>query len=600
MVIPRHADLLQNIASRDRIRLDGRWDIIIDPMNVGGQDHHGLPKPEGFFKDQKPETREDLVEYDFDSGLQLQVPGDWNTQHPWLFYYEGLIWYRKTFRHSPHPDERVILYFEAVNYEATVYLNGEVLGSHTGGFTPFQFDVSSVLQSGDNVLVVKVNNERHKEAVPTLCSDWWNYGGITRSVQLIPIPQTAISDYSFHLRSGCEDVVEGWVEVNGGTEGDAVTVRIPEWNHTQESRLVEGKAAFCFEGVIELWSPENPKLYDLEITIATDQVRDQIGFRTIETRGSKVYLNGRAVFLKGISIHEEAPFKTGRVTSVEECRTLLNWAKELGCNFIRLAHYPHNEWMVREAERMGFLLWCEIPVYWTIAWENDGTYQNARNQLTEMISRDKNRAAVILWSVANETPEGDSRLAFLTRLVADARALDPTSLITAALDTQSEQEGAFVINDRLGEVVDVIGINSYFGWYRGKADDAPAVQWRSRYDKPMIMSEMGGGALYGRRGGIHERWTEEHQAHIYKKNGEMLKQIDFLAGMSPWILMDFRSARRHLMRVQANFNRNGLISEQGQKKLAFEVLRDFYAGLEDLTESVDVQVDEEKLSVVKV
>jgi beta-glucuronidase len=545
-------------------------------MDNGGFDHHGLPKEQGFFVNQKPESPADLVEYDFDSDWQVKVPGDWNTQKEKLYYYEGLIWYQTTFDHACVSNEACTLYFEAVNYEATVYLNGTLLGSHTGGFTPFQFNVTGHLREGQNLLVVKVDNRRSKEAVPTLMSDWWNYGGITRSVRLVSTPMNHIFDYSVQLRKGSDRIIEGWVKVKNGEEGEGVTIRIPELGQELEIPLEQGVASFSIEAQPELWSPENPKRYAIDITTAADQVHDEIGFRTVETQGSRILLNGKPVFLKGISIHEEAPFKTGRVTSVEECRVLLNWAKELGCNFIRLAHYPHNEWMVREAERMGFLLWCEIPVYWTIAWENEPTYLNARNQLSEMITRDKNRAAVILWSVANETPEGASRLAFLKNLAEHARLLDDTRLLTAALDTQSARDGGLCIEDALGEVIDVIGINSYFGWYGGDAEDAPSVRWSSKFDKPMIMSEMGAGALYGKHGGIHERFTEEHQAHIYEMQLEMLRGIDFLAGLSPWILMDFRSARRHLRRIQADFNRKGLISDQGQKKQAFFVLQDFY------------------------
>lgn len=232
--------------------------------------------------------------------------------------------------------------------------------------------------------------------------------------------------------------------------------------------------------------------------------------------------------------------------------------------------------MVREAERMGFLIWSEIPVYWTIQFDNEDTYANAENQLTEMISRDKNRAAVVLWSMANETPEGASRLNFIAELAKKARQLDNSRLITAALDTQAEGDDGRLIEDELGKVVDVIGINNYCGWYYGSTESCATRKWASVYNKPMIMSEVGGGALFGRHGKANERWTEEYQTEVYRTNIEMMRNIDFLAGLSPWILMDFRSVRRPLRRIQDDFNRKGLISEQGMKKQAFFVLRDYY------------------------
>ncbi len=565
----KFADLLQNIEGRDRQSLNGLWEIIIDPLENGYYNHRWQPKPDGYFKNAKMQSPSDLIEYDFDSDLQLMVPGDWNTQLEKLYYYEGTVWYKKDFVFKGGENELQYLYFEAVNYEAIVYLNGEKLGSHVGGYTPFQFDVTDKLKVGENFVVVKVDNKRKREAIPTINTDWWNYGGITRSVHLISVPQTHIQDYSIQLAKGSTTALEGWVAVKNAQDGTVVTVEIPELKKSTTLKLKDGKAVFSIKAKPSLWSPKNPKLYDVKISTGSNQVSDQIGFRTIETKGSKIFLNGEAIFLKGISIHEEAPFKTGRVVSVEECRILLEWAKELGCNFIRLAHYPHSEAMVREAERMGFLIWSEIPVYWTVLFDNADTYANAQNQLTEMISRDKNRAAIILWSVANETPEGTPRLDFLTKLAQHARGLDDSRLITAALDTQGFRDGSKFIEDPLGEVVDVIGINNYCGWYSVKPDDCAAIKWATDYNKPMIMSEVGGGALQGLHGDVNERWTEEYQANVYKNNIAMMRNIDFLAGASPWILMDFRSARRHLRRIQGDFNRKGLLSEQGKEASVF-------------------------------
>ncbi len=570
------SNLLQNIDFREKTTLNGMWDIIVDPLENGYYNHRLQPKDDGYFKNAKMQSPSDLIEYNFETSLQLMVPSDWNTQMDKLYYYEGTVWYKKDFSYSANNNESAFLYFEAVNYEAIVYLNGERIGSHVGGYTPFQFEVTDKLKDGKNFVVVKVDNKRKIENVPTVNQDWWNYGGITRSVHLITTPKSHIVDYSIQLPKGQTNTIEGWVSVANGKDGDAVILSIPELKKTVNSVLENGIANFSFKAKLELWEPKNPKTYEVFIKTSTDEIMDNIGFRTIETNGSKILLNGKEIFLKGISIHEEAPFKTGRVVSLEECKILLQWAKELGCNFIRLAHYPHSEAMVREAEKMGFLIWSEIPVYWTIQFENKDTYANAKNQLNEMISRDKNRAAVVLWSMANETPESEARLSFITDLAKQARKLDNTRLITAALDTQGYGEGQNLIEDPLGKVVDVIGINNYCGWYVGATETCAKLKWASAYNKPMIMSEVGGGALFNLHGKKNERWTEEYQAEVYKTNIEMMRNIDFLAGSSPWILMDFRSARRPLRRIQDDFNRKGLISEQGMKKQAFFILRNYY------------------------
>jgi beta-glucuronidase len=571
------SDLLQNIDSREKTSLNGLWDIIVDPLENGYYNHRLQPKNDGYFMNAKMKSPSDLIEYNFDSSLQLMVPGDWNMQMEKLYYYEGTVWYKKDFNHHIKKDELVFLYFEAVNYEAIVYLNGELIGKHIGGYTPFQFDVTDKLKEGDNFVVVKADNTRKRENVPTVNQDWWNYGGITRSVHLIKTPKSHINDYSIQLSKTSLNTIEGWVTIANGKNGETVSVTIPELNKTVDSVLENGKAYFSIKAKPILWEPNNPKLYDVVIKTESDNITDHIGFRTVETSGSKILLNGKEIFLKGICIHEEAPFKSGRIISVEECKILLNWAKELGCNFIRLAHYPHSEAMIREAEKMGFMIWSEIPVYWTVQFENPNTYANAENQLTEMISRDKNRAGVLLWSVANETPEGNDRLSFLTNLASHARKLDNTRLITAALDTQSQDATGKRIEDPLGNVVDVIGINNYCGWYYGSPDSCADIKWTSAYNKPMIMSEIGGGALFGLHGEKNERWTEEYQADVYKNNIKMMENIDFLSGISPWILMDFRSSRRPLKRVQEDFNRKGLISEQGMKKQSFFILQEYYS-----------------------
>tara|TARA_R110000868_G_scaffold304437_17_gene565287 strand:+ start:19222 stop:21048 length:1827 start_codon:yes stop_codon:yes gene_type:complete len=572
---------LQNIQSCDKVTLDGLWNIIIDPLENGYYNHRWEPKDNGYFMNQKMESPSDLIEYDFDTDYQIMVPGDWNTQMDKLYFYEGTVWYKRSFDYEVREGEKSYLYFGAINYQAIVYLNGKRLGEHIGGYTSFQFDVTGKLKEKDNFLVVKVDNKRLREAIPTINTDWWNYGGITRSVYIVNTPETHVYDYKIQLNPNDSKVIKGWAKVKNASAGQKVKVQIPELKISKEYELSDGYVEFSFKASPKYWSPDNPKLYEVLVSIDGNEVKDQIGFRTIKTDGSKILLNGKEIFMKGISIHEEAPFKTGRVTSVEEARILLQWTKELGANFVRLAHYPHNEEMVREAEKMGLLVWSEIPVYWTVLFDNPGTYANAENQLEEMIERDKNRAAVVLWSIANETPEGEARISFLKKLSEKARELDDSRLITAALDTQSRRVGESYIEDPLGEYVDVIGINSYCGWYSGTPESCKDIKWGSAYNKPVIMSEYGGGALQGMHGEPNERWTEEYQAAVYENNIAMLKNIDFLAGSSPWILMDFRSHRRHLRTIQADFNRKGLISEQGVKKKAFFVLQEYYNSIKN-------------------
>ena len=574
--------LIANPEARKTTSIDGPWQTIIDPYESGFYNYRYQPSANGYFRNAKPKSKSDLIEYDFDSSATLKVPGDWNTQSDQLFFYEGTVWYKKSFDYPRSGDRRLFVYFGAANYEADVYLNGEKLGRHEGGFTPFNFEITKLVRDTGNFLVVKVDNKRRADAVPTLMTDWWNYGGLTRDVKLIETPATFVHDYFIQLQQGSRDRVRGWVKLAGERLAQKLTLRIPEAGVSKSFTTdANGTALVDFNADLKLWSPESPKLYDVVVEAETDQVRDQIGFRSIETRGTEILLNGRPIFLRGVCIHEEAPLRGGRANSREDALMLLGWAKDLGANFVRLAHYPHNEFMVREADRMGMLVWSEIPVYWTIQWENPATLANARNQLSEMIARDKNRAAVVIWSVANETPLSDARLSFLKNLVSHARELDPTRLLSAAMERHYIDSRTQMIDDPLGEFLDVLGCNEYVGWYDGLPVKADRLEWRSKYQKPLIMSEFGGDALYGHHGDALTRWTEEYQESVYQHQIAMLKKIPFLRGSAPWILTDFRSPRRPLPKIQDYWNRKGLISNRGEKKKAFYVLRDWYREIQN-------------------
>ena len=574
--------LIANPDGRKTTSLHGHWQAIIDPYESGFYDYRYKPSANGYFKDAKPKSKSDLIEYDFDRSGTLKVPGDWNTQADQLFFYEGTVWYKKSFNYQRRPDTRVFVYFGAANYSADVYLNGEKIGQHEGGFTPFNFEITNLVRDTGNFLIVKVDNKRRRDAVPTLMTDWWNYGGLTREVKLVETPATFVHDYFLQLQKGSRDRLAGWVKLAGARLNQRITVRIPEAGISRSFTTdASGRAAINFNADLKLWSPDNPKLYDVTIEAETDQVRDQIGFRSLETRGTDILLNGRSIFLRGVCIHEEAPLRGGRAYSREDALTLLGWAKELGANFVRLAHYPHNEFIIKEADRLGILVWSEIPVYWTILWENPATLENARNQLSEMIARDKNRAAVVIWSVANETPLGDARLAFLKNLIEHARSLDATRLISAAMERHYIDATTQMIDDPLGEYLDVLGCNEYVGWYDGLPEKADRLEWKSKYQKPLVMSEFGGDALYGHHGDPLTRWTEEYQESLYQHQLGMLKKIPFLRGTAPWILTDFRSPRRPLPGIQDYWNRKGLISDRGEKKKAFYVMQEYYRELRE-------------------
>ncbi len=483
----------------------------------------------------------------------------------------------------------------AANYRSYVWVNGQKVCEHEGGFTPFDCEVTGLLNEGENFVVIAVDNTRLADGIPTQQTDWWNYGGLTRDVSLIEVPEQFIDDFDLHLKRGSQNIIEGWVHVEGGLPEGQVSVRIPELKVNETATIgTDGRATFQFEAVgLELWSPEHPRLYRVHLQTGQDDLEEEMGFRTIEVRGTEILLNGSPIFLRGVSIHAEAPYRTGRACTDEDMKTLLGWVRELGGNYVRLAHYPHDERMTRLADRMGLLVWSEIPVYWAVEFDNPVLLAKAEQQLHEMIRRDRNKACVVLWSVANETPITPARIDFLKTLIAQAREHDPSRLVTAALLVRTDGRTK-IIDDPLGEALDVIGFNEYIGWYEQTPEDADHTVWKVAYEKPLIVSEFGGDAKYGLHGDPDTRWTEEYQANLYRHQLLMLNGIAQLRGLSPWVLMDFRSPRRPLPGIQDYFNRKGLLSDQGEKKESFYVLQEEYRRKETGVRSQELQNGDEE------
>ncbi|HEY6914980.1 MAG TPA: sugar-binding domain-containing protein, partial [Paludibacter sp.] len=421
-------DFMTNVYGRKAQSLNGKWDAIIDLYDQGRKNK--------IYQNKKPEGKTDFYEYSFDNGLRLNVPSDWNSQNPELKYYEGTVWYARKFDVQQASSNRLFLYFGAVSYRCRVYLNGKEIGSHEGGFTPFQIEITNQVKTTDNFLAVEVNNSRTADAIPAMAFDWWNYGGITRDVFLISTPQTFIQDYFVQLDKYKADEIDASFELSGNSANTPVQLEIPELNIKRKCTTnAQGKANLSFNVKrLQCWSPESPKQYKVIISSDSDRIEEMIGFRNVRVKGTEIYLNDKPVFLKSVSFHEEIPQRKGRAFSEADAAMLLSEAKALGCNMIRLAHYPQNEYTVRLAEKMGFLLWEEIPVWQGIDFENKETRAKAGKMIKEMVQRDKNRCALTFCGVANETQPSAARNEFLKYLINCCREIDTTRLITAAFD----------------------------------------------------------------------------------------------------------------------------------------------------------------------
>jgi len=573
---------------RETTSLDGTWQAIPDQYenfeNMYGDmlDEDDLPTGFSVKPIYEPEAsvENDPADFNISDGYSVEIPSTFGEEIPEFRHYEGWVWFARTFEDPIEADDdRAFLRFGAINYKADVWLNGEKLGSHEGGYTPFSYDVTDELVDGENVLVVRMDNYRYEDGIPNDATDWYNFGGINRSVELVTVPETYVRNFKVEttLADDVEIGVSAWVE--GADDGTTVTASLPELD--REIELTPSGADDLFTGEltlspddVTLWSPEDPRLYTVEVEAGEDSVEDEVGFRELDVDGSDILLNGEPIWLRGIALHEESAGK-GRALDSNDVEERFEWITELGCNYARLAHYPHTEEMARTADEEGILLWEEVPAYWDIQFGDEEVQELYRQQLRELIQRDWNRASVALWSIANETDHTDeTRNEVLPEMAEYVRELDDTRLVTAACFTDETDDG-LEIQDPLEADLDAVGINEYYGWYYGDSDDMQHFQ-EEPDGTPVLISETGGGAKWGKHGDVDERWTEEFQADIYRGQTDAIEDNEQISGMAPWILFDFRAPMRQ-NEYQRGYNRKGVVDQHGRKKQAFHVLREFYS-----------------------
>ncbi|WP_397389976.1 glycoside hydrolase family 2 protein [Polynucleobacter sp.] len=559
---------LITMAGRATVSLDGVWNFVIDPHDEGLRQRWYEIQNMSHSKDSPP------LDYDDAHWQTVNVPSCWNTVRPEWFHFEGSAWYSRTFDLPPSSKkDRIFLRVGAANYEARVFLNGRFMGSHQGGSTPFFIELSANLEPFNNLLQIQVENRCRADRVPMNHTDWFNYGGLYREVCLVVLPTVFIQDFhAAWINDPARKEIQFEVCLSEPIDGIA-QIELPELDQVFEMVLVAGKGVKKINLDFQAWSPDNPKLYEIQVSYGTDVIRDRVGFRQIRCHGDRLLLNGEDLFLRGISVHEES-LPVGKVSNEQTVRDMLRHAKELNANFIRLSHYPHHELVASIADELGILLWAEIPVYWAIDFGNPDTFNDANNQLQELIRRDRNRSSIIFWGVGNENHDTDARLGFMSRLAAAARKADDTRLISAACLINRE---TFQIQDRLSEVLDVIGINEYFGWYEPSFEGLSQLLNNSNPTKPVVITETGADALPGLHGKHSDRYSEESQSLILETQLKMLKKAGYIRGISPWVLYDFRTERRQNS-FQRGINLKGLIaSDKLHKKISFQKVSEIYA-----------------------
>ena len=554
------------MGGRQTYSLNGEWHYAIDQYDTCLRQKWFLEQY--FDKD----GRSLPVDFSFQDWPTISLPCSVNTEKPELFWYEGPLVFTRTFSWDMQENmgKKVFLRIGAANYFSYIFLNGKYICKHEGGSTPFMWDVTEYLEKGNRILIVSDNTRNHL-FVPTENTDWFNYSGVYRDIELVALPTEYLKDLKVNLVPH-SDFSQIRIAAETSADSGIVTVEIPELQIATSMEIQNGKGEIVVEARPNLWSPETPILYDVTATFGQDKVVDRVGFREISVEGRDILLNGKKLFLRGVSVHEDSQF-TGKALRDEERLTIIRTAKELGANYLRLAHYPHHENMAKLCDEQGILLWEEIPVYWAIAFDNPATYNNARNQLEELMCRDFNRASVIIWSVGNENLDSDDRFRFMGNLADFAHQYDNTRMVSAACLVDGE---TLSIKDRLAEKLDIIGVNEYIGWYSPNFEELPQLMNNSNPTKPVIISEFGADATPGLHGSVDDKGTEECQEAIYRKQIEVILQIPYIKGITPWILFDFRCPRRTAA-IQGYYNRKGLVSsDRTYYKPAFSVLQSFY------------------------
>jgi beta-glucuronidase len=564
------------------VDLAGLWDFRYDTDNRGEAANWQITPVQGWTK--------------------IQVPGSYNQAMRNSVPYQGKAWYRTSFEAVLRPGERTLLRFEGVAIRSKVWVNGLLVGEHLFPYTGFAFDITGYLKRGPNQLAVLADNQLLKDAIPDLASTgWWNYGGINRGVFLDIVPEIYVTGLTVTTKM----LPSGWtfaVTADLLSRAGAVTEASAEfllsdpsgrtvWTHQMGDLLGVGPATFkppiAQLAQVGEWSPEHPNLYRLTITLrcggGTFQKTVAVGFRQIEVRGSQILLNGRPVFFKGVNYHEMYP-GAGMTLSRDQVRRDLADMKTMGCNFVRLAHYPHDEQVYELADEMGLMLWSEIPAWQTRAdtlgsdevWNTYGA-----PQLREMIAQRRTHPSVVVWSVGNEFPSDREPVArYVARAAALTREIDPTRLVTFASDRR-ERDIAF-------DSADFIAINEYFGWYYGSITDLAAnldkmhQKWPN---KPIVVSEFGAEGIAGWRNPTPPDtgmdYSEDHQVKLVGTHlGYILDPArkGYMAGALIWVYADFPNASAFGRSsahppIASVMNCKGLVTDDRQHKQVWETVR---------------------------
>ncbi|MEQ9265056.1 MAG: beta-glucuronidase [Balneolaceae bacterium] len=551
---------------------------------------------------------------------KIAIPGSWNEQleEQGLKNYVGKAWHETTFKIPGvfRKNHRIWLRIGAADHKATVWLNGEYVGEHEGGYMPFELDLTHSLteEGSENRLVICVDSSlsmhtlpqdvdptstqyntkpyERRHLFPATRFDFFPYGGLTRSVNLVVTPVDYISD--IEVTSSLEGEVSVKVD-SSSSQKIKVEILDADKNEVASGFSEESSEVNLALDEIIPWSPSNPYLYTAKVSLyqaeeIVDEYNEQFGIREIKVEGGKIFLNNEELFLSGFGKHEEYPivgrgqFRAGYVRDHE----LMRW---IGANSYRTSHYPYDEEMMRLGDELGFLIINEVPAVSLGFWSSDfdelePLLNNHKKAIRELITRDKNHPSVISWSITNEPNlwaeehyQNEASSRYFKQLYDFTKSLDGSRPI------MSISMAAFKENDVVLESCDIIGLNRYYGWYTKPVELEQAGKDLAReldatfekYGKPIMITEFGADTVEGLHATTAQMFTEEFQTAFIFKYLEVLEQCDFVFGAHVWNFADFLTPQ-HFRRVV--LNKKGVFTrDRLPKSVAFR-LRDHWNAFE--------------------
>ncbi|SHE48967.1 beta-glucuronidase [Vibrio gazogenes] len=571
--------------ARETKLLDGLWDFKLDPSTIGYNERwYSAP---------------------LENKLKIAVPGSFNDQFAdeKIKKHVGNVWYQTELRIPQGWDaQRIVLRFDAVTHQGTVWCNDVCVAEHRGGYTPFEADISDLVHGGERVrITVCVNNELSWQTIPPgvvvenngrkkqhYFHDFFNYAGIHRHVWLYSTPEEFIDDVSVVTRV-CEDHSQGYIDYDILAD-DVCECQL--FDHTgKEVARGEGNHGTLTVDAPVLWHPGKAYLYTLVVKCKDDQYDLRVGIRTIAVEKDKFLINGQPFYFTGFGRHEDADFRGKGFDNVMlvHDHALLNW---IGANSYRTSHYPYAEEMLDWADEHGIVVINETPaVGFNVSLPmlrnfnrpeklfcdeaiNSDTQKAHLSAIQELIARDKNHPSVVMWCIANEPDarEAASRDYFLP-LVSATRKLDASRPICCVNITKSSLH-----EDQISDLFDVLCLNRYYGWYENPADLSEAetvleqelMAWHEKHQKPIIITEYGTDTMAGLHSIYNEMWSEEYQCDFLNMYHRVFDRLPFLVGEQVWNFADFATSQGI---VRVGGNKKGIFTRDRRPKSAAYVLK---------------------------